>query len=255
MPLKWDNRSLLVCRGWVGGVLVPQLAYSDVSDVAAVILVDSSQWRFCRFAWTFYAVCFGLGGCAMWCFCWSCFVSWPDVHHLKLTYCSVNLIGITVKTVVCVVYDFSKQAETILYYTPFCPLYTFFFLTSPDDGPEFRMEKSCKINLDFHSSWYLSLRMPIFCNIIRDLSYEHYAYHVMTLIQWLPNWAIKANNTCLLVNWRNTGATYDSKQVGPLRNAESRKEMSWASCFYCVQLRDVPVYYTAKTTSFDKRSQ
>ncbi len=37
---------------------------------------------------------------------------------LKLVNCSVNLFGITVKTVVCVVDDFSKQVEAILFYTP-----------------------------------------------------------------------------------------------------------------------------------------
>ncbi len=46
---------------------------------------------------------------------------------LKLVNCSLNLIGITVKTVVGVVDDFSKQADTLLYYTPSCPLYRHFF--------------------------------------------------------------------------------------------------------------------------------
>ncbi len=106
----------------------------------------------------------------MWCYCWSHFVSWPNFPHLKLAHCS-RQTHLHYGEDDCVRRLWFQQASgshSILF--PILFAVHVFFPTSPDDGPEFRIEKSCKIYLDFHSSWYLSLGMPIF-SIILDLSF------------------------------------------------------------------------------------
>ncbi len=71
--------------------------------------------------------------------------------------------------IVGVVDDFSKQAEAILFGTPSCPLYTYFFTNATwwrawiFDGKIVQSKPR-----------YLSLGMPIFA-IIREISYEQYS--------------------------------------------------------------------------------